>query len=63
MVDSATHEDAQLWAVVQARHTAAVANERAQEVAAVQGKASYVELLGHNVYLAGDWRGEMSRSR
>ncbi len=52
MVNAAAHEDAEVGAVMQAGDTAAMANQRAQKIAAVERKASYVDLLGHNIELS-----------
>jgi hypothetical protein len=51
VVDAAAHENAEIGAVVHASDAAAVANKCAEEVATVEGKASYVDLLRHDVYL------------
>jgi hypothetical protein len=51
VVDAAAHENAEVGAVVHARDAAAVANECAEEVATVEGKASYIDLLRHDVNL------------
>ncbi len=51
MVNTAAHEDAEVGAVVQTRDAAAMTNEGAQEVAAVEREAADVDMLGHDVDL------------
>jgi hypothetical protein len=61
VVYAATHENAEVGAVVQASDAASMANESAQKIPAVEREASNVDLFGDDVKLGAKLKKQRKR--